>query len=83
MNALALKALTWHWANYADRALPETEVLASRFYVLLFAGFCVYCARSTSRQRTSWVGILRLTVLAVVVLFILAYAETQADYAIG
>ncbi|CAM2191238.1 protein of unknown function [Paraburkholderia kururiensis] len=36
-NALALKAITYHWANRADRAIPEAELLASRFYVLILA----------------------------------------------
>lgn len=36
-DALALKPITYHWANRADRAIPEAELLASRFYVLILA----------------------------------------------
>jgi len=36
-DALALKPITYHCANRADRAVPEAELLASRFYVLVLA----------------------------------------------
>lgn len=36
-DALALKPITYHWANRLDRAIPEADLFASRFYVLIFA----------------------------------------------
>lgn len=82
-DALALKPITYHWANRLDRAIPEAELLASRFYVLIFAavsataGIFAFRVDATGRRFAfvlSW---------SIVLLAILAYAQMQAFYTVG
>ncbi|HVW51595.1 MAG TPA: hypothetical protein VHC91_14555 [Trinickia sp.] len=82
-DAIALKPITYHWANRADRAIPEAELLASRFYVLILA--VVSAAAGISAFRTEATGRRFTFVLSwsIVLLAILAYAQMQAFYTVG
>lgn len=82
-DAIALKPITYHWANRGDRAIPEAELLASRFYVLILAGVSAatgifaFSVDATGRRfafMLSW---------SIVLLALLAYAQTQAFYTVG
>lgn len=82
-DALALKPITYHWANRLDRSIPEAELLASRFYVLILAvvsavagifAFRVDATRHRFAFVFSW---------SIVLLAILAYAQMQAFYTVG
>jgi hypothetical protein len=82
-EALALKPITYHWANRLDRAIPEVELLASRFYVLILA--VVSAAAGIIAFRTDATGRRFAFVLSwsMVLLAILAYAQMQAFYTVG
>jgi uncharacterized membrane protein len=82
-DALALKPITYHWANRLDRTIPEAELLASRFYVLVLAGVSavagILAFRGDAIERRfsfilSW---------SIVLLAIFAYAQIQAFYTVG
>lgn len=82
-DGLTLKAITWHWANRFDQAAPETELLASRFYVLVFAAinaFAAFFALKANRDTKSFALAL---IWAVVVLAVLIGAQAQAFYTVG
>jgi len=81
--ALALKPITYHWANRLDRTIPEAELLASRFYVLVLA--VVTAAAGIFAFRVNAAG-RRFTIIlswSIVLLAILAYAQMQAFYTVG
>ncbi len=82
-DALALKPITYHWANRFDRAIPEAELLASRFYVLILA--VVSAAAGVSAFRVDATGRRFAFVLSwsIVLLALLAYAQMQAFYTVG
>lgn len=82
-DALALKPITYHWANRLDRAIPEADLFASRFYVLIFAvvtaaaGIAALRVDATGRRFTfvlSW---------SIVLLAIFVYAQMRAFYTVG
>lgn len=82
-EALALKPLTWHWLNHVDRAIPQAELLASRFYILLLAFLCVMLAGLSfgviaSRRRFTYMLSMSLALVAIVV-----YAQLQAYYTVA
>ncbi|CAH2924656.1 MAG: hypothetical protein CPDRYMAC_2389 [uncultured Paraburkholderia sp.] len=82
-QALALKPLTWHWLNHVDRVTPIAELLASRFYVLLFALLCAMAAGCSfgilaTKRRFACMLAMSLAILAVVV-----YAQIQAFYTVA
>ena len=82
-DAIALKPITYHWANRADRAIPAPELLASRFYVLVLAGISVTASVVAFRKDGS-AGRFAFVLLWAVSLFaILLYAQTQAFYTVG
>ena len=82
-DGLALKPITYHWANRLDRTIPEAELLASRFYVLILAvvsavaGIVAFRVDATGR-RFPFVLCWSILLLAV-----LAYAQMQAFYTVG
>ena len=82
-DGLALKAITYHWANRFDRATPVDELLASRFYVLVFAAISVaagFFALRANRDAKSFAFALGWSIA---VLAVLIFAQTQAFYTVG
>ncbi|PMS15255.1 hypothetical protein C0Z18_27585 [Trinickia dabaoshanensis] len=82
-DALALKPISYHWTNRLDRTIPEAELMASRFYVLILAavsaaaGIFAFRANATGRRFAfilSW---------SIVLLAILVYAQMRAFYTVG
>jgi hypothetical protein len=82
-DGLALKSITYHWANRADRAIPETELLASRFYVLLLAAISVVAAVSALKADRDARRFAFALGWSVVIFGILFYAQMQAFYTVG
>ncbi|WP_114811876.1 hypothetical protein [Paraburkholderia kururiensis] len=82
-DGLALKSITYHWANRADRAIPETELLASRFYVLLFAAVTVGAALSALKADRDIRRFAFAFGWSIVLFGILVYAQMQAFYTVG
>jgi hypothetical protein len=82
-DGLTLKAITYHWANRFDRAVPETELLASRFYVLLFAAISALAALSAPRANRDTKSFAFALGWSVLVLVLLLNAQMQAIYRVG
>ncbi|MDS0859237.1 hypothetical protein NUV25_16135 [Burkholderia pseudomultivorans] len=80
---LALKPITYHWLNRFDRTLPEADLYASRFYVLLLAalnmlacGFALHAHRSAKRFAF-------VLACALVMLAVLVNAQIHAFYQVA
>jgi hypothetical protein len=82
-DGLALKFITWHWTNYADRALSKPELIASRFYVLLIAALCILGAWITYWPNVTRKNFFVLLALALGLLCLLVYAQYQAYYLVA
>lgn len=82
-DGLALKAITYHWANRLDRAAPEAELLASRFYVLLFASISLAAAFLALKAHRDAKRFAVALGWSVVILVVLVFAQTQAFYTVG
>jgi len=82
-DALALKPITYHWANRFDRAIPEAELLASRFYVLILAVVSVAAGISAFRVDATGRRFAFMLSWSIALLALLAYAQTQAFYTVG
>jgi malonyl CoA-acyl carrier protein transacylase len=82
-DGLTLKAITYHWANRFDRALPDAELLASRFYVLVFAAVTVLAAISALKADRDAKSFAFALGWSIVVLVVLVCAQTQAFYTVG
>lgn len=82
-DALALKPITYHWANRLDRTTPEAELLASRFYVLILAVVSAMAAIFAFRVDASRHRFAFVFSWSIVLLAILAYAQMQAFYTVG
>jgi hypothetical protein len=82
-DGLTLKAITYHWANRFDRAMPEAELLASRFYVLVFAAVSALAAISVLKANRDAKSFAFAFGWSVVVLVVLVYAQAQAFYTVG
>jgi hypothetical protein len=83
VDGFTLNAITYHWANSADRALPGAELLASRFYVLLLAAasaLAAFCALRADRDSKSYRFALAWSAIVVVVMFV---GQARAFYTIG
>lgn len=80
--AIALRPLTYHWANHSDRSLSESDIPASRFYVLVLATLCLVAgviAVAPSRPRR----FAYLMAMSVVLFVVFVFAECQAYYTVG
>ncbi|AIT21085.1 putative membrane protein [Burkholderia thailandensis E254] len=82
-EGLALKPITYHWANRLDRAIPEAELLASRFYVLVLAVVSLAASGLVLRGSRDGKGFAFVLGWSVALLVILLYAQTQAFYTVG
>ncbi|WP_175696347.1 hypothetical protein [Burkholderia ambifaria] len=82
-GGLALKPITYHWANRLDRAIPEAELLASRFYVLVLAAISLAASGLVFRGARDGKGFAFVLGWSVALLVILLYAQTQAFYTVG
>lgn len=82
-EGLALKPITYHWVNRFDRAIPETELLASRFYVLVLAVISVVASVFVFRGARDGKRFAFVLGWSIALLVILIYAQTQAFYAVG
>lgn len=82
-DAIALKPITYHWANRADRAIPETELLASRFYVLVLAAISTAAGIVTFQKDGDNGRYAFVLSWSIVLLVVLAYAQMQAFYTVG
>lgn len=82
-DGLTLKAITYHWANRFDRAIPEAELLASRFYVLVIAAVSVLASISVLKANRDAKSFRFALGWSVVVLVVLVCAQTQAFYTVG
>ncbi|WP_149029684.1 hypothetical protein [Paraburkholderia fungorum] len=82
-DGLTLKAITYHWTNRFDQAMPEAELLASRFYVLVFAAVSVLAAISALKANRDAKSFAFAMGWSVVVLVVLVCAQTQAFYTVG
>ncbi len=82
-GGLALKPITYHWANRLDRAIPEAELLASRFYVLVLATISLAASGLVFRGARDGKGFAFVLGWSVALLVILLYAQTQAFYTVG
>ena len=82
-DGLTLKAITYHWTNRFDQAMPEAELLASRFYVLVFAAVSVLAAISALKANRDAKSFAFALGWSVVVLVVLVCAQTQAFYSVG
>ena len=82
-EGLALKPITYHWVNHVDRAIPEADLFASRFYVLVLAALNAGAARlalDAHRSRKRFAFVLGW---ALVMLIVLVNAQIQAFYNVG
>ncbi|MFM0646657.1 hypothetical protein PQR14_20220 [Paraburkholderia bryophila] len=82
-EAIALKPITWHWLNHVDRGTPQTELLASRFYVFLIAIVCavvgmVSFGAFATKRRFAYMLTMSLAIIAIVV-----YAQCEAYYTVA
>ncbi|KVC15043.1 hypothetical protein [Burkholderia diffusa] len=82
-EGLALKPITYHWANRLDRAIPEAELLASRFYVLVLAAISLAASGLVFRGARTGKSFAFVLGWSVALLVILLYAQTQAFYTVG
>jgi hypothetical protein len=82
-DGLTLKAITYHWTNPFDRAMPEAELLASRFYVLVFAAVSVLAAISVLKANRDARSFAFALGWSVVILVVLVCAQTQAFYTVS
>jgi hypothetical protein len=83
VDGFTLNAITYHWANSADRALPVADLLASRFYVLLLAAvtaFAAFCALKADREVWSYRFALAWSAVIVVAMFV---GQARAFYTVG
>jgi len=82
-EGLALKPITYHWVNRVDRAIPEADLFASRFYVLVLAALnavAALVALDAHRSRRRFAFLLGW---ALVMLIVLVNAQVQAFYSVG
>ncbi|OXI85887.1 hypothetical protein CFB50_14730 [Burkholderia sp. AU33423] len=82
-EGLALKPITYHWLNHVDRAIPEADLFASRFYVLALASLnamAALFALDAHRSRRRFALVLGW---AFVMLIVLVNAQIQAFYNVG
>jgi hypothetical protein len=82
-GGLALKPITYHWANRLDRAIPDAELLASRVYVLVLAAISLAASGLVFRGARTGKGFAFVLGWSVALLVILLYAQTQAFYTVG
>lgn len=82
-DGLTLKAITYHWTNRFDREIPEAELLASRFYVLLLATVSALAALSVLGAHRNAKHFTAALGCALALLVILVCAQTQALYTLG
>lgn len=82
-EGLALKPITYHWANRFDRATPEIELMASRFYVLALAVISVAASVLVFRSNRTGRSFAFVLGWSVVLLVILLYAQARAFYTVG
>ncbi|MBR8186100.1 hypothetical protein [Burkholderia ambifaria] len=78
-----MKPITYHWANRLDRAIPEAELWASRFYVLVLAAISLAASGLVFRGARDGKGFAFVLGWSVALLVILLYAQTQAFYTVG
>jgi hypothetical protein len=79
-EGLALKPITYHWINHVDRAIPEADLFASRFYVLVLAALTALAALfalDAHRNRRRFAFVLGW---AIAMLIVLVNAQIQAFY---
>ncbi|WP_423371542.1 hypothetical protein [Burkholderia sp. LMG 32019] len=82
-EGLALKPITYHWVNRIDCAIPEADLFASRFYVLVLAALnavAALVALDAHRSRRRFAFLLGW---ALVMLIVLVNAQVQAFYNVG
>ncbi|MCA8155979.1 hypothetical protein DF044_27590 [Burkholderia contaminans] len=82
-EGLALKPITYHWVNHVDRAIPEADLFASRFYVLVLASLnalAALIALGADRSRRRFAFVLGW---AFVMLIVFVNAQIQAFYNVG
>ncbi|RDU98921.1 hypothetical protein [Trinickia dinghuensis] len=82
-DGLALKPITYHWANRLDRAAPAAELLASRFYVLAVAVVSAVASLFMFRGNGDRKRFVFVLGWAIALLAILVYAQSQAFYTVG
>ncbi|WP_322082899.1 hypothetical protein [Burkholderia sp. BCC1972] len=82
-DGLTLKAITYHWTDRFDRALPEAELLASRFYVLLLAALGAFSAMSALKADRNTKSFIFALGCAITLFVIFLCAQTQAYYTMG
>lgn len=82
-EGIALKAITYHGANPADSRIPQADLAASRFYVLLIALASLFAGVVAFRPRMSKANFLALLGVAASLLLIFVYAQFQAFYTVG
>ncbi|KVL00880.1 hypothetical protein WT01_36785 [Burkholderia cepacia] len=82
-EGLALKPITYHWVNRVDRAIPEADLFASRFYVLVLAALNAVAARVALDAHRSRSRFAFLLGWALVMLIVLVNAQVQAFYNVG
>lgn len=82
-EGVALKPITYHWVNRVDRAIPEADLFASRFYVLVLAALnalAALFALDAHRGRRRFAFVLGW---AIVMLIVLVNAQVHAFYNVG
>ncbi|WP_423379729.1 hypothetical protein [Burkholderia sp. LMG 32019] len=82
-EGLALKPITYHWVNRVDRAIPEADLFASRFYVLVLAALNAVAALVALDAHRSRRRLAFLLGWALVMLIVLVNAQVQAFYSVG
>jgi hypothetical protein len=82
-DGLALKPITYHWANRFDRATPEIELMASRFYVLVLAVITAAASVLVVRGNDKGRSFAFVLGWSVALLVILLYAQMRAFYTVG
>ncbi len=78
-----MKPITYHWANRLDRAIPEAELLASRFYVLMLAAISLAASGLVFRGAHDGKRFAFALGWSIALLVILLYAQTEAFYTVG
>ena len=82
-EGLALKAITYHELNPADRLIPEAELLASRFYVLVIAALCLAGGFTAFTLKDKSRSFNLLLSMSIGLLAIFVYAGFKAYYTFG
>jgi len=82
-QGIALKPITYHWANRIDRTTPVSELLASRFYVLILAAISVVAGGLTIFGKRNDKRFAFALCWAIALLAIMLYAQVRAYYTFG